>query len=30
MFGPRKLTEMVEFPVEGLDLSHYVLNNKEG
>lgn len=26
IFSSRKLGELVEFPVEGLDLSHFVLN----
>lgn len=29
MFGSRKIQEMIDFPVEGLDLSQYVLDMTE-
>lgn len=30
MFGSKKLNDKIDFPVEGLNMSSYVLQNKEG
>jgi ubiquitin C-terminal hydrolase len=29
MFGGRKINNLIQFPLEGLDLTNYLLNNKE-
>jgi ubiquitin carboxyl-terminal hydrolase 4/11/15 len=29
MFGGRKINQLIQFPLEGLDLTNYLLNNKD-